>query len=93
MGNFCNKLYYSIPQKQKCPYCNKKVYINETETSIKILTQGCRVCRIKMKYYFKPITKKHHLINTFIKKPDYNKIYNREQFNNVKKPKVEGRYY
>ena len=53
MGNFCNKLYYSIPHRQKCPYCPKSPFISETETAFKISTQGCRVCRIKMKYYFK----------------------------------------
>ena len=36
MGNFCNKLYYSIPQRQKCPYCPKSPYISEKETAFKI---------------------------------------------------------
>ena len=95
MGNFCNKLYYSIPQKQKCFYCNKQVYISETETSKKISTQGCRVCRIKMKYYFKPIRGKQHLTNSFIENPECDKIYNRRliNINNEKTTQVKGRYY
>ncbi len=94
MGNLCNKLYYSLPMKEQCPYCKKKVYISETETAFKISTQGCRVCRIKMKYYFKPIKKENsQLTNTFIKKPSYDKIYDTDPFNNVKTTKVKGRYY
>ena len=90
----CNKLYYSIPRRQQCPYCKKKPYISETETAFKISTQGCRVCRIKMKYYFKPINEKKQLTNTFIKKPSYDKIYETDPYNNVKTTKVQGsRYY
>tara|TARA_B100001093_G_C26841339_1_gene1020719 strand:+ start:54 stop:341 length:288 start_codon:yes stop_codon:yes gene_type:complete len=95
MGNMCNKLYYSIPQRQKCPYCTKSPFISETETAFKISTQGCRVCRIKMKYYFKPINDKKHPTNTFIKKPSYDKVYDTDPFNNVTitQVKVKGRYY
>jgi len=89
MGNMCNKLYYSIPQRQKCPYCTKSPFISETETAFKISTQGCRVCRIKMKYYFKPIDQK----NALIKKPSYDRTYDTDPFNNVKNTKVRGRYY
>ena len=51
MGNLCNKLYYSLPMKEQCPYCKKYHYISEEETAFKISTSGCRVCRIKMKYF------------------------------------------
>ena len=93
MGNLCNKLYYSIPQRQKCPYCPKSPYISETETAFKISTQGCRVCRIKMKYYFKPIDDKSNSTNTYIRKPSYDRTYDTDPFNNVKNTKVRGRYY
>ena len=51
MGNCWKKLYYSIPIQETCPYCKKKQIISEQETAFKISTSGCRVCRIKMKYF------------------------------------------
>jgi len=91
MGNLCNKLYYTIPQRQKCPYCPKSPYISETETAFKISTQGCRVCRMKMKYFFKPIHYKSNSTDT--RKLSYDRTYNTDPFNNAKHTKVRGRYY
>ena len=86
MGNLCNKLYYSIPQRQKCPYCPKSPFISEQETAFKISTSGCRVCRIKMKYF-------HDSNHNFERKPSYDRIYDTDPFNNINNTKVKGRYY
>ena len=51
MGNCWKKMYYSLPRQEICPYCKKKQFISEQETAFKISTSGCRVCRIKMKYF------------------------------------------
>lgn len=57
MGNTCfkniNNLYYKLPVTEKCPYCKKNRYISKRETAFVITTRGCRICRLKMKYYNK----------------------------------------
>ena len=47
------KLYEKTLPTEKCPYCKKKKIIGGKETAFLISTQGCRICRIKNKYYFK----------------------------------------
>ena len=56
MGNTClkkvNNLYYKLPITEKCPQCKKKRYVSQQETAFLISTRGCRICRLKNKYYF-----------------------------------------
>ena len=51
------KLYEKIQPTEKCPYCKKNIIIGVKETVFLISTQGCRMCRIKNKYYFTCITR------------------------------------
>jgi len=57
MGNTCikniNNLYNKLPDTEKCPHCKKNRYISNRETSFVISIRGCRICRLKMKYYNK----------------------------------------
>ena len=57
MGNTCikniNNLYYKLPAKEKCPHCKKNRYVSEKETAFVISTRGCRICRLKIKYFRK----------------------------------------
>lgn len=57
MGNTCfkniNNLYYKLPVTEKCPYCKKNRYISKRETAFVITTRGCRICRLRMKYFVK----------------------------------------
>jgi hypothetical protein len=86
MGNCWKKFYYSLPKQETCPYCKKKKFISEQETAFKISTSGCRVCRIKMKYF-------HDSNHKFIRKPSYDRIYDCDTFNNIRNTRVKGRYY
>ena len=96
MGNCWKKMYYSLPRQEICPYCKKKQFISEQETAFKISTSGCRICRIKNKYYFKPVSvsiTKVPVNQKLVKKPSYNRIYDPDPFNNVSNTKVSGRYH
>ena len=86
MGNCWKKMYYSLPRQEICPYCKKKQFISEQETAFKISTSGCRVCRIKMKYF-------HDRNHRFERKPSYDRIYDTDTFNNINNTKARGRYY
>ena len=88
------KLYEKTLPTEKCPYCKKNKIIGVKETVFLISTQGCRICRIKNKYYFKPVTITKVPVNQIlVKKPSYNRIYDPDPFNNVSKKKVKGRYH
>ena len=90
------KLYEKTLPTEKCPYCKKKKIIGGKETAFLISTQGCRICRIKNKYYFKPVSvtiTKVPVNQKLVKKPSYNRIYDPDPFNNVSNTKVSGRYH
>ena len=57
MGNTCikniNNLYYKLPVTEKCPHCKKNRYVSKSETAFLISTRGCRICRLKIKYFVK----------------------------------------
>ena len=93
MGNCWKKLYEKLQEKQKCPYCKKEKYIDESETAFLISTQGCRVCRIKLKYFYdeNKITQSNRPNKPWNKKLSYST----DPFNNYAKNtiKVKGRYY
>jgi len=72
MGNYCIKLCEKLQTREKCPYCKKFIFVGKIETSFKIITQGCRVCRIKMKYF-------DESSNTLGKNP-HNQIYKTTTF-------------
>jgi len=88
------KLYEKTLSTEKCPYCKKKKIIGGKETAFLISTQGCRICRIKNKNYFKPVSITKVPVNQkLVKKPSYNRIYDPDPFNNVSNTKVSGRYH
>lgn len=52
MGNTCIKNFYKkMPISEKCCICKKQRFIGGYETAFCISTQGCRVCRLKKKYF------------------------------------------
>ena len=55
--------------------------------------KGCRTCRIKNKYLFKPVSIIKVPINNLGRKPSYNRIFDPDPFHNVSNKKVTGRYY
>ena len=87
------KLYEKIKPTEKCPYCKKNIIIVGGETAFKIFTEGCKICRLKHKYLFKPVTITKVRVNNLDRKPSYNKIYDTDPFNNVSNIKVSGRYH
>jgi len=87
------KLYEKIQPTEKCPYCKKNIIIVGEETTFKILTEGCKICRLKHKYLFKSVTITKDRVNNLDRKPSYNRIYDPDPFNNVSNKKVKGRYH
>ena len=92
MGNCWKKFYEKLQEKQKCPYCKKEKYTDESETAFLISTQGCRICRITMKYYHddKNVLQRHRPNKPWNKKMSYEA----DPFENYTKNtiKVKGRY-
>lgn len=86
------KLYENIQPTEKCSYCKKNKIIGSKETAFVITTQGCRTCRIKNKYLFKPVSIKRVPINNLARKPLYNRVFDTDSFNCNNK-NVIGRYY
>tara|TARA_R110001592_G_scaffold45957_6_gene146590 strand:- start:595 stop:876 length:282 start_codon:yes stop_codon:yes gene_type:complete len=93
MGNYCMKLYEKLQPTETCQYCKKNKIIGGKETGFIITTQGCRTCRIKNKYLFKPVSIIKVPINNLGRKPSYNRIFDPDPFHNVSNKKVTGRYY
>lgn len=87
------KLYEKTLPTEKCPYCKKNKIIVGQETAFKIYTEGCKICRLKHKYLFKPVTVTKIPVNNLDRKPSYNRIYDPDPFNNVINKKVKGRYH
>jgi len=85
------KLYEKIQPMETCPYCKNNKLIGGKETVFIITTQGCRVCRIKNKYLFKPVSITKVPLTNLGRKPSYNRVF--DTFHNVSNKKVTGRYY
>jgi hypothetical protein len=52
MGNTCVKGFYKkMPISEKCSICNKQRFIGGDETAFRISIHGCKVCRLKRKYF------------------------------------------
>lgn len=52
MGNTCIKNFYKkMPISEKCCICKKQRFIGGDETAFRISSYGCRVCRLKKKYF------------------------------------------
>ena len=52
MGNTCIKNFYKkMPISEKCSICKKQRFIGGDETVFRISTYGCKVCRLKKKYF------------------------------------------
>lgn len=52
MGNTCIKNFYKkLPISEKCCICKKQRFIGGDETAFRISTHGCKVCRLKQKYF------------------------------------------
>lgn len=52
MGNTCIKNFYKkMPISEKCCICKKQRFIGGAETAFSISMHGCRVCRLKKKYF------------------------------------------
>ena len=52
MGNTCIKNFYKkMPISEKCCICKKQRFIGGDETQFRISVHGCRVCRLKKKYF------------------------------------------
>ena len=52
MGNTCIKNFYKkVPISEKCCICKKQRFIGGDETAFRISMHGCRVCRLKKKYF------------------------------------------
>jgi len=52
MGNTCIKKFYKkMPQSEKCCICKKQRFIGGDETAFRITIHGCRVCRLRKKYF------------------------------------------
>tara|TARA_B100001057_G_C22094590_1_gene660904 strand:- start:203 stop:424 length:222 start_codon:yes stop_codon:yes gene_type:complete len=52
MGNTCIKNFYKkMPISEKCCICKKQRFIGGDETAFRISMYGCRVCRLKKKYF------------------------------------------
>lgn len=54
MGNICLKnIYNRMPVSEKCCICKKQRFVGGDETSFRISVHGCKVCRLKKKYFNK----------------------------------------
>jgi len=52
MGNTCIKQFYKkMPISEKCCICKKQRFIGGDETAFRISIHGCRVCRLRKKYF------------------------------------------
>ena len=52
MGNTCIKNFYKkMPISEKCCICKKQRFIGGDETAFRISIHGCRVCRLRKKYF------------------------------------------
>jgi len=91
MGNYCMKLYEKIQPTETCPYCKKNKIIGGKETVFIITTQGCRICRLKNKYIFKPVSITKVSNDNLGIKMSYKRVF--EDNNNINNNKVTGRYY
>ena len=64
MGNTCIKNFYKkMPISEKCCICKKQRFIGGDETAFRISMHGCKVCRLKKKYFNtdEVIITKYHL--------------------------------
>tara|TARA_B110000971_G_C19965652_1_gene480091 strand:- start:250 stop:525 length:276 start_codon:yes stop_codon:yes gene_type:complete len=91
MGNYCMKLYEKIQPTEKCPYCKKNKIVGDKETTFVITSQGCRICRLKNKYIFKPVSITKVSNDNLGIKMSYKRVF--EDNNNINNNKVTGRYY
>ena len=90
MGNCWKKFYYSLPRQERCPYCKKNQFLDEKETAFKVSTQGCKICRIKMKYFH---DSRDNYTRTPARKTSYSRIYDTDPCRFIRNTKAEGRYY
>ena len=72
MGNYCIKsMYKKMPVSEKCPYCKKQRFIGGDETAFRISIHGCKICRLKKKYFHPSGIKEVYIESVKINKGRY----------------------